>query len=191
MKITNVETLILRYPQAAPGEGRADAQHRFSGGAGVAIRLQSDVGITGHGYVGLGVAAPAAEAIQALIEGLFAPVILGEDPFYPRRLRDRLWHEVEYVGVEGIAHFALTALDATFWDMMARALRVPGWRLLGACRDRIPAYAMVGWYYDDDEALDKFKRAIEVALADGMAGIKIKVGRGPLEEDVRRIEVAR
>ncbi|MBC7254911.1 MAG: mandelate racemase/muconate lactonizing enzyme family protein [Chloroflexi bacterium] len=191
MKITNVETLILRYPQAAPGEGRADAQHRFGGGAGVAIRLQSDVGVTGHGYVGLGVAAPAAKAIQALIEGLFAPVILGEDPFYPRRLRDRLWHEVEYVGVEGIAHFALTALDATFWDMMARALRVPGWQLLGACCDRIPAYAMVGWYYDDDEALDKFKRAIEVALADGMAGIKIKVGRGPLEEDVRRIEVAR
>lgn len=191
MKITAIETIALRYPKTPHGEGYADAQHRFGDGAGVAIRIRSDVGITGHGYVGLGVSAPAAEAIQALIEGLFTPAILGADPFYPRRLRDRLWHEVEYVGVQGIAHLALTALDATFWDMMARALGVPGWQLLGACRERIPAYAMVGWYYEDDEDLGKFKRAIEGALEDGMAGIKIKVGRGPLDEDVRRIEVAR
>ncbi len=74
---------------------------------------------------------------------------------------------------------------------MARDLGVPGWRLLGACRDRIPAYAMVGWYYDQDDALDRFKRAIEEAVADGMTAVKIKVGRGSLEEDLRRIQAAR
>ena len=74
---------------------------------------------------------------------------------------------------------------------MARALRVPGWQLLGACRDRIPAYAMVGWYYDHDPDLDTYRRAIATAMGDGMAGVKIKVGRGTLEEDLHRIEVAR
>ena len=57
MKITQVDTMVLHYP---PSEGRSDAQHRFSGGGGVAIRLSSDVGIPGHGYVGFGVAQQVA-----------------------------------------------------------------------------------------------------------------------------------
>lgn len=188
MKITEVQTMQLQYPRR---EGYADAQHRFSGGAGVAIRLHSDVNLTGHGYVGFGVNEFAAEAVQTLIEVGLAPVLLGQDPFYPRRLRDQMWHALEYTGIEGIAHFALTALDAALWDLMARALQAPGWQLLGACRDRIPAYAMVGWYYDDDDDLAKFRRAIAGAMEDGMAGVKIKVAGGSLEDDVRRIEAAR
>jgi len=100
-------------------------------------------------------------------------------------------HELEYVGLQGLSQIALTAIDSCLWDLMARALGVPGWKLLGACRDRIPAYAMVGWYYDDDDDLSHYRRAIERAVADEMAGVKIKVGRGPLEEDIRRIEAAR
>ena len=190
MKITDLSTILLRMPGAA----HADAQHHFGERAALAIRLETDAGITGHGYVGLGVGPGVAYALQALVERQLAQYVVGSDPFLPRAIRDRLWHEIEYVGVEGISHFALTAIDAAIWDVMARALGVPGWQLLGACRERIPAYAMVGWYYDSDDAdgtLDAYRRAIAGAMADGMAGVKIKVARGTLDEDVARIEAAR
>ena len=188
MKITEVQTILLRFPE---GPSFADAQHHFGQRAGVVIRLHTDAGVTGYSYVGLGVTAHAAEAMQVLVQRQLAPVLIGQDPFFPRRLRDRMWHEVEYVGVEGLAHFVLTGLDTALWDIIARALNAPGWQLLGACRDRIPAYAMVGWYYDGDEGLDHYRRAIATAMEDGMAGVKIKVARGTLDEDVRRIEAAR
>jgi len=188
MKITDVQTLLLRFPE---GSSFSDAQHHFGRRAAVVIRLFTDAHVTGHGYVGLGVSAEAAAAIKLLIDRQFAPLLIGADPFFPRGLRERMAYEIEYVGVEGIAHLALTGLDTALWDIMARALSVPGWQLLGACRDRIPAYAMVGWYYDDDAHLDRYKQAISQAMQDGMAGVKIKVARGSLDEDIQRIEVAR
>lgn len=189
MKITDVKTILLRFPSEQ--SSHSDAQHRFANRAGLAIRIETDSEIVGHSYIYLGVTPHATDAIKALIDRQLAPVLVGQDPFMPRALRDRMWHEVEYAGVQGIAHFALTGLDTGLWDVMARALQVPGWRLLGACRDRIPAYAMVGWYFDEDDQLDVFKARIERAMADEMAGVKIKVARGALEEDVRRIEAAR
>ncbi len=188
MRITDVQTIRLYFPDRG---GYADAQHRFGERSGLVVRVHTDVGLVGHGYIALGVSIHAVPALQVLIERQLAPALIGQDPFLPRLLRERMWHEVEYVGVQGLAHFALTALDGCLWDLMARELGVPGWRLLGACRDRIPAYAMVGWYYDDDDDLSKYKRAIETAVADRMAGVKVKVGRSTLEEDVHRIEVAR
>jgi L-alanine-DL-glutamate epimerase-like enolase superfamily enzyme len=191
MKITNVQTILLRYPS---GPAHSDAQHHFGQRGGLSIRLDTDAGLSGYSAVYFGVSARSADAVQALIDLQLAPVLVGADPFLPRGLRDRMWHELEYSGIEGLAHFALTAVDVALWDIMARSLNVPGWKLLGACRERIPAYAMVGWYYEDDDqtgTLDHFRRAIATAMEDGMPGVKIKVGRDPLDEDVQRIEAAR
>lgn len=58
----------------------------------------------------------------------------------------------------------------------------------GGFHQAIPAYAMVGWYYETEE---EYKRAIIAALDEGFKAVKIKVGRGPLEEDIRRIEQAK
>ncbi len=192
MRITAVETILMRFPDRSVAFW--DAQHHFDRSGGLAIRLYTDAGIAGHSYVSLGVSVPSAEAVQVMVDRQLGPVLVGQDPFLPRMLRERMGHEVEYSGIEGIAHLALTGLDIALWDVMARALNVPVWQLLGACRERIPAYAMVGWYYDEDDAngdLEAYRRAIAVALEDGTGGIKIKVGRDSLAEDVRRIEAAR
>ncbi|MFH1084201.1 MAG: mandelate racemase/muconate lactonizing enzyme family protein [Chloroflexota bacterium] len=189
MEITDVQTILLLYPEVRPAY--SDAQHHFGPRSGVSIRVQTDTGVAGYGYVGFGVSGRSADAVKALIDLQLTPVLLGQDPFLPRQLRAVMWDALEYSGIEGVAHFALTGMDVALWDIMARALNVPGWKLLGACRDRIPAYAMVGWYYDDDANLDRFKRAIATAMAEEMGGVKIKVAGGPLEEDLQRIEVAR
>jgi L-alanine-DL-glutamate epimerase-like enolase superfamily enzyme len=62
--------------------------------------------------------------------------------------------------------------------------------MLGAFRDRLPVYSMCGWYYDNDDDLSHLKRVISEAMEQGYHAVKIKVGRGSLDEDVRRIRVA-
>lgn len=189
MKITAVEAIRLEFPGVST---HSDAQRRLGGRSALAIRIHTDKAVTGHAYLHFASAPAAAPALKALIDGQLAGVLVGRDPFLPRRLRDEMAQEIEYIGIQGLAHFALTALDTALWDVMARSLGVPGWRLLGACRDKLPAYAMVGWYYEADvNGLEHFQRGIEQALNDGFTAIKIKVGRDDVEDDLRRITAAR
>ncbi|HEV2498126.1 MAG TPA: mandelate racemase/muconate lactonizing enzyme family protein, partial [Terriglobia bacterium] len=55
----------------------------------------------------------------------------------------------------------------------------------------MPVYSMCGWYYDNDQDLSRFKRQIVAAVEQGYKAVKIKVGRYPLDDDVRRIRLAR
>jgi L-alanine-DL-glutamate epimerase-like enolase superfamily enzyme len=54
----------------------------------------------------------------------------------------------------------------------------------------MPVYSMCGWYYDDDNDLSRYKRSITQAMEQGYHAVKIKVGRGPIDEDVHRIKLA-
>jgi L-alanine-DL-glutamate epimerase-like enolase superfamily enzyme len=79
-------------------------------------------------------------------------------------------------------------LDIAFWDIIGKKLNLPTAKVVGLMRDRIPAYAMVGWYYKDDK---EFIRRCEDAVKEGFRALKIKVGRYDLEDDIRRIELVR
>jgi L-alanine-DL-glutamate epimerase-like enolase superfamily enzyme len=117
-------------------------------------------------------------------------LLIGKDPSFPRRIRADLWKALEYEGVGGLAQFAIAAADIAIWDILGKAAGLPVYKMLGACRERIPVYSMCGWYYDADEDLSKFKRQIVTAMEQGYPAVKIKVGRHSLEDDVRRIRLA-
>ena len=61
MKITGLHTMRLRFP---PGPSHSDAQHHFGNRSGLAIRIETDADIAGHGYIYLGVSPYAIEAVQ-------------------------------------------------------------------------------------------------------------------------------
>ncbi len=55
-------------------------------------------------------------------------------------------------------------------------------------RERIPAYAMVGWLnYSDEEV----RRVCAQAVEQGFGAVKIKVGYPTLAEDVKRVQTVR
>ena len=114
--------------------------------------------------------------------------MVGEDPFLIRAIRDKLWQLTDYHGTTGLALLGIAGIDIALWDLAGRATGQPVWRLLGARRDRVPAYAMVGWLNYDLETL---RRVCAAALEQGFRGVKIKVGAPTLAEDVARIEAAR
>ena len=61
--------------------------------------------------------------------------------------------------------------------------------MLGAVRDRMPAYAMCGWYRENDKDHSQYKRTIEETLEMGYRAFKVKVGKFDLDDDVDRIQV--
>jgi len=82
----------------------------------------------------------------------------------------------------------VAALDVALYDVVTKAANLPGWKWFGAARTSIPAYAMVGWYYETDR---DFQKACADAVAEGFRGVKIKVGLTGLEEDMKRIRLAK
>jgi L-alanine-DL-glutamate epimerase-like enolase superfamily enzyme len=187
-KITGLETDVLRFP---PGKPYSDAIHDFGPDrGGVVLRLATDAGITGWAYSSFGMIGGGPRVVATILEQELKPVLVGQDPAFPKRLRAEMWKAVEYNGVQGVASFALAAADIAIWDIVGKMAGMPVYRMLGAFRERMPTYNMCGWYSPDDQDLSQYRRSISAALEEGFRAVKIKVGRSTLDEDVRRIRVA-
>src|SRR5260370_11260318 len=99
----------------------------------------------------------------------------------------------EKPGGHGERSVAVGVLDMALWDAVAKAKRVPLWKLLadrynaGKYDDKAWVYAAGGYYYPgkDLEGLqDEMKHYLEL----GYSCVKMKVGGVPLAEDLKRIE---
>jgi len=188
MKITGMETDILRFP---PGKIYYDAIHEFGAeGGGVVLRLQTDAGITGWAEVTFGTMTGAPEVLQTILQKELKPVLMGQDPGFPKRLRSDMWKALEYAGVQGMQTFAISAVEIAIWDIVAKCFDVPGYKILGAYQETCPVYSMCGWYYPNDDDLSQYKKAVENAFEEGFSGAKIKVGRFSLQDDEKRIKLA-
>jgi L-alanine-DL-glutamate epimerase-like enolase superfamily enzyme len=186
MKVTPVET-VLRLREPSPSPIR-DALQVLPGSGTVEVRVDTDDGLTGRGDAGFGRIAGGPRAVQVIVDEILAPLLIGRDPTCVRGIHEEMLRDTEYGGSQGLARFGIAAVDTALWDILGRAAGWPVHRLLGAARDRVPAYAMVGWMnYDEGEVQSVCTRALE----QGFRAVKIKVGYPSLDEDVRRIEVVR
>jgi L-alanine-DL-glutamate epimerase-like enolase superfamily enzyme len=186
IKITGIETDLLRLP---PAQFTGDAIHDFGGAAGgVVLRILTDAGITGWGYSNFGMVEGGPRVVQTILESEIKPVLIGQDPAFPKRIRADLWRALEYQGVQGITQFAMSVVDIAVWDILGKAAGLPVYRMLGAVRDRMPVYAMCGWYRENDQDHSQYKRTIDETLEIGYRAFKVKVGRYSLDDDVDRIE---
>jgi L-alanine-DL-glutamate epimerase-like enolase superfamily enzyme len=188
LKITGVETDLLRRPAGTPFY---DAIHRLGVDTGsVVLRLRTDAGITGWANISFGMIPGGPRVVQTILEHEAKPVLLGKDPAFPRRIRADLWKALEYHGVGGVAQFAIGAADIAIWDILGKHAGLPVYKMLGAYREHMPVYSMCGWYYDEDGDLSKYRRSITTAMEQGYRAVKIKVGRGTMQDDERRIRAA-
>jgi L-alanine-DL-glutamate epimerase-like enolase superfamily enzyme len=186
MKVTEIEAVVRMHE--VRGEPKRDALQVLSGGGSVTVTVRTDEGVSGKGSAGFGRIRSAADLLKRIVDEELAPLVLGEDPFFVRRIREKLWRETEYHGSVGLPLFGISAIDIALWDLIGKAVGQPVYRILGAHRDRVPAYAMVGWLNCD---LDELRRVCARAVGQGYRAVKMKVGCPSLEEDVRRIEAVR
>src|SRR5919199_2383521 len=95
---------------------------------------------SGDGTVGWGEAISqfreASLATKILIDQGFGPLVQGEDPLEVERLWHKMCRYAYWYGVEGIAAFAISAIDMALWDLKGKLLRQPVATLLGGMHRR-------------------------------------------------------
>ena len=138
------------------------------------------------GYTGLG-----------FLQSLFHP--LPAEKEIERIFRGECWPSIEGHHVEAIAHAVRRprggnlhkmtlpfeeALQHAVWDLFAKSVRMPLWKLLGAQRRDIAVYASgLDFHLSDEE----FERLFAQAAALGFRAFKIKVGHPQIERDLHRL----
>lgn len=188
LKITGLETTLTIHPPRKPNYDALQALGIHSGS--VALRILTDGNITGYATSSFGAVQGGPKVLQAILEEEVKPLLTGQDPAFPKKIRSILHNGLQYQGLTGITQFAIAAADIAVWDILGKHAGLPVWRMLGAARDRMPVYSMCGWYYDNDDDLSQYRKQIETALTHGYRAIKIKTGRYSMADDERRIRAA-
>ncbi len=62
---------------------------------------------------------------------------------------------IRNLGRPGISSMAIAAVDVALWDLKARLLEQPLFRLLGAVRESVPIYGSGGFTSYDDRRLQE------------------------------------
>lgn len=153
----------------------------------VTVRAEAGSSLEGLGYT-YTVGESAASSIHALIEDDLAPLLAGRDPRCTEKAWRLMWRATHYAGRGGPASFAISAVDMALWDLKAKALGEPLWRLLGGSSPRVEAYASG---IDLDQTPDELADRTRARMAAGFRAFKMKIGRDRLSEDVERVSAVR
>ena len=170
MKIAAIRTIALSCAVDPPYASAAGVQARRGG---LLIEVETDGGIVGIGESGLGGGATAA-----VIEKDLAPMLLGRDPLLIEGLWQRMFARTRQYGRRGVVMQALSGIDIALWDIAGKIAKMPVYKLLGACRDRVEAYAS-GGFYQEGKSISDLAGEAEGYRARGFKGMKMKVGRNP------------
>jgi D-arabinonate dehydratase len=181
MKITRVETVVLRVPMVKP------IALDFPIHSLVAARVHTDDGLSGLGYT-LAFGGGGVESIKAYLETRLAPLLMGENPLFVERLWQKMYRADRGIKRQGVAAYALSALDIALWDLVGKAAGLPLFKLWGAVTDRMPAYGSGGWpHYSVDDLVAEASRY----AARGCRYYKLKVHDPDPRENARRVGAVR
>jgi D-arabinonate dehydratase len=139
--------------------------------------------------------------IVSLINGSFRDLLIGQNVFEVERHWDNMFRSTALDSLNRSIHTldlankavlmqAIAAVDIALWDAMGKALNLPVYQMLGGYRSRVPVIA-IGGYYQEGKGDKEFVEELCRYKVDGMAGIKMKVGRLSPKEDVERVRLAR
>jgi L-alanine-DL-glutamate epimerase-like enolase superfamily enzyme len=186
VRITSVRAATVALPVRRP---TAISTRQLRVREFVLVWIETDAGIEGVGYTYAGTV--GGRVVQSCIETVLQPLLLGEDARYVERLWDRMFKESLLVGRRGAVMRAIGAVDLALWDALGKLRGEPLYRLLGAYRDEVPAYASGGYYRPDIDPLKEIEGELGRYVERGFTDFKIKVGGLSIAEDRERVRLAR
>ena len=170
MKIIDIRAIPLSY-RCDPPYGSAGGMQAARGG--LLVEVETDAGITGVGEAGVG-----GGSARHVIETQLRPMLVGEDPLLIEGLWQKMFARTRQFGRRGIVMNAISGIDIALWDIAGKVAKMPVYQLLGACRDRVEAYAS-GGFYQEGKSTDDLAGEAEGYRARGFKGMKMKIGRNP------------
>jgi len=151
MEITDVRAVPLSDP--------VPEEHRHRTDLGTKVKTDATLVLveTDAEHTGVGAALGHPPTVESIVEGSLAPSMVGEDPTYTGRLWEKLYsgsraepslergYSQPRWDRRGYTLEAISGVDIALWDVTGKALGQPVYKLLGAVRDDIRAYASGGW----------------------------------------------
>jgi len=96
---------------------------------------------------------------------------------------------LHFVGYQGMSMIAVAGLDMAAWDALAKAASMPLCVLLGGSVGPVNAYNSNGLWLKEPDAVAA--EAIELRDEGGFIGLKLRLGRDRMRDDLTTIEAVR
>ena len=118
------------------------------------IRLVTDGGLDGYASFGSGFHAEEVEWEAKVFKSEIVKLLLGIDVFDREYIWQRLWYAQRFFYT---GRRVIDLVDRMLWDLASRYTCLPIYKLLGACRERVPAYRNVGGATIDEHVASAHK----------------------------------
>lgn len=181
MKITKITASTMNVPNGPP------VSEYYASNTYIVARIETDEGIEGLGYTMM-VGGFGANSVRAYLEESLIPLMIGEDPRDVGRLWQKMYENDRGIRKKGVPVYAISAIDIGLWDILAKSMDQPVWRLLGAHADKVPVYGSGGFL---PYTVDQIVTEAEGFRALGCRHYKFKLGRENLMENVTRVREVR
>jgi L-alanine-DL-glutamate epimerase-like enolase superfamily enzyme len=173
LKITDIRIVNLKVVretgkmEAAWNPGTV-SMHLIGGGS--VIEIHTDQGLSGIG-----------PAIDAATLELCKAQLIGKDPFNVEQMAGPLRYYV------GGSPRTISSLEIAIWDLIGKAAGQPLYKIWGAAKDRVPAYASM---IQLSTPAERVRMAVQLK-GQGWKAIKLRAHYQTLKEDVGVVEAVR
>jgi D-arabinonate dehydratase len=195
MKIKHIQAIPLVRKLEDVFEG---GTYKITSRNTIVTRVELDNGVVGETFGG------DEDQYQLdvcrIVNEVFRPLLVGGDVRDVERHWEMMWNTRIDLNNRGIHTLdlakhcvktqAIAAADIAMWDLLGKGLNQPVYKLLGGCRDRVPVIA-IGGYVMKGKTLADLETEIAHYLEQQIHGMKLKVGKLSVEEDIERARLAR
>jgi D-galactarolactone cycloisomerase len=177
MRITSVKTYYVVHQLP---KWLANSYFQYQSRDALLIKITTDEGVVGWGET-----APMV-GVREIIEKRYAPAIIGENPLEHRKLWRKCWGGNFGNGI------ALGGLDIALHDLRGKLLNQSVSDMYGGrVRDRVEAYASSVNYSEGREPEEQYPADALELVRQGFRGVKLRIGRYPVEREVGIITAVR
>jgi D-arabinonate dehydratase len=196
LKIKNVDSTALNLPLRQPSKaGTYKVERRGT----IVTKIDTDEDISGEIYLGQHpTEIPHQEKMCEFIHNEIRKTLVGKDPFmipkHWRKMYELLNSISPYERVDRELFIqSISCVDVCLYDLVAKTLGVPVYKLLGGYREKVPIIQVQYYEKSNDflEQLEKLRKTVREAKREGFAGIKLKVGAINVNQDSERVRVVR
>lgn len=152
----------------------------------ILIDLTTDEGIVGRSYLEPYTVKTMRYLVPALHD--FEEMLKGRQ-VSPIELYELASKSLHFVGYQGMSMIAVSGLDMAAWDALAKAADMPLCVLLGGSVGPVRAYNSNGLWLKEPEAVAA--EAVELREEGGFTGLKLRLGRERIEDDLETLKAVR
>lgn len=151
------------------------------------VIIRTSEGLEGVGYsytIGTG-----GTAVLAMLRDYLLPKLIGMDSQFVERVWNEIYYSTRATETGAISSLAVAAIDTAIWDLKCKRANQSLTVAAGGFSDRVPLYDTEGgWLHLTTEEL---VAGAVASKAKGWPGIKLKVGKPNINEDVERLIAVR